>query len=249
MLKTILAAGAAAVVLAAAGAPALAAEIGDPRLDGDWFIDEAFRRNMQRTNPRAELTPAGAEIAERNRNNAQQRLARGEFVNLQAATCGINGLPFMLDSTSEPWHLRLSKNLILQAGERYLLTPRYFYTDGRKLPDVSKMPRSSNGYSVAHWEGKTLVIETRGLPRGGTAAGGLKGPNTKLTERASVDETGDRLTWTFTFEDPELLVRPHTYSETYIRAPKGTYALYEQCDPNSNPSLLATSPTQEGAEP
>jgi len=38
---------------------------------------------------------------------------------------------------------------------------RQIYTDGRKLP-VDPQP-SWNGYSIGHWEGQTLVVETIGL--------------------------------------------------------------------------------------
>jgi hypothetical protein len=39
---------------------------------------------------------------------------------------------------------------------------RQIYTDGRKLPQEVNLP-AFHGYSAAHWEGDTLVVETAGF--------------------------------------------------------------------------------------
>ena len=40
---------------------------------------------------------------------------------------------------------------------------RYIYIDGRKLPGQGSVNPFWNGYSVGHWEGDTLVVETNNL--------------------------------------------------------------------------------------
>src|SRR5690606_22313517 len=57
---------------------------------------------------------------------------------------------------------------IVDAGSHYLMvfvehnTPRWVYMDGRALPEGQ--PPSPMGFSVGHWEGNALVIETTNLP-------------------------------------------------------------------------------------
>ena len=38
---------------------------------------------------------------------------------------------------------------------------RIIYLDGRSFPE--NIPPTNYGYSIGHWEGDTLVVETRGL--------------------------------------------------------------------------------------
>ena len=42
---------------------------------------------------------------------------------------------------------------------------RRIYMDGRPFPEDIDNARLAMGFSVGHWEGSTLVIETRGLKR------------------------------------------------------------------------------------
>ena len=48
------------------------------------------------------------------------------------------------------------------------LRVRRIYTDGRKMPDDPG--ETFMGFSVGHWEGQTLVVETAGLDRNNTPA-------------------------------------------------------------------------------
>jgi hypothetical protein len=198
-------------------------------LNGYWNIDDASRR----TTARPEYTPEGQAVAQRNAENQARRLAEGRVVNLGTYICGYNGAPFIY-TTSEPWALVVTKDEVVQVAERPSMTPRHFYTDGRSWPDLSKMPPSSSGYSIGHWEGDDLVVETRGLPVGGTPSGGLKGPNTIMRERFHVLENGKTLKVAFTIEDPTLLAKPFTLEYTYNRAEPHTYAFGDFCDPHED---------------
>jgi hypothetical protein len=215
-------------------APAATTKIGDPRLNGFWFIDEAAR-TAGTASAKAELSPAGQEQAKRNAAAAAAN-PRGP-VGLGTFTCGEIGLPFII-GTSEPWLLVLTKDEVIQYTERREIPQRYFYTDGRPWPELSKLKPNPSGFSLAHWEGKTLVITTIGLPPGGIQGRGLKGPNTVLTERVSLDDTGNRLQWNYSWEDSVLMTKPVSYSLYYDRGEKGVYALTHDCDPNENPARL-----------
>ena len=214
-------------------------------VEGYWNIDDEARRNNL-AGVRAELTPDGQAIAKRNADVAAARTARGEVVGLGTYICGVNGVPNQY-TISEPWALVVTPGEVVQAVERYSIVPRHFYMDGRAWPDLSRMPPASNGYSLGRWEGKDLVVETRGMPAGGVAGGGLKAPTTVLTERFSVSPDGKRLTVSLSFVDPALYARPHSYRIEYDRADRHTYAYGEFCDPTEDPANLVSDPEQEPA--
>lgn len=208
-------------------------------LNGYWDIVDASRH----TDARPEYTPAGAAIAKRNAEEQAARLARGAVVGLSTYICGYNGAPFIY-TTSEPFALVATKDEVVQVAERPSMTPRHFYTDGRSWPDLSTMPASSSGYSIGHWEGGDLVVETRGLPPGGTPGGGLKGPNATLRERFHVAEDGKSMKLAITVEDPTLLAKPFTLEYSYDRSPPHTYAFGDFCDPNEDNGKTVTTPQE-----
>ena len=88
---------------------------------------------------------------------------------------------------------------------------RQIYTDGRELP---KDPNPTwMGYSVGHWEGDTLVVETAGF-NDKTWLDMVGHPH---SERLRVIEKFRRVDFghmqvQVTYEDPEVLVRPLTMS-------------------------------------
>ena len=88
---------------------------------------------------------------------------------------------------------------------------RQIYMDGRKLP---KDPNPSwLGYSVGHWDGDTLVVESAGfndrtwLDR----AGHPHSESLRVTERFRRVDFG-HMQFQITFDDPETLTKPLTIS-------------------------------------
>lgn len=216
---------------------------GDPRLNGLWNVDAQYRARTGAT-ARVELTPAGQAIASENAARAQERLARGEPVGLGSYICGTNGVPFVT-GTSEPWLLTVTDEEVTQVFERRQLLPRRFYM-GRTWPDLSKMPPLKNGYSLAHWEGKELRIETRGMPSGAAGQGGvIRGPKTVLTERVRLSDDGQQLFWTYTWSDPDLLAKPLDFTLKYDRAPPHTFSYTHPCDPNEGSARTVSELPQD----
>src|SRR5215510_7905241 len=88
-------------------------------------------------------------------------------------------------------------------------TIREIWMDGRKVPDDPD-PRWY-GYSVGHWDGDTLVVDTVGLdPRGW-----LDEWDTPFSEETKVEERWhrvdrDTLELTFTLTDPKYYSKPWT---------------------------------------
>ena len=63
---------------------------------------------------------------------------------------------------------------------------RYIYTDGRMHPEKDEADPTTNGHSIGHWEGDTLVVDTVGFNDRGVRSipgGGVRTSNSHLTER------------------------------------------------------------------
>jgi hypothetical protein len=132
----------------------------------------------------------------------------------------------LLNPDSGGVHLIEQQDEIIFAGERGGV--RHIYMDGRAHP--AHWAPTPAGHSVGRREGDVLVVETVGMTAGAVVAGGLRTPETKLTERFEVSADGRRLTITYMWDDPKIYQRPHTYQIFMERLPAGSYALEEWCD-------------------
>src|SRR5207244_2482981 len=108
---------------------------------------------------------------------------------------------------------------------------RQIYMDGRKLPEDPNP--AWLGYSVGHWEGDTLAVESAGfndrtwLDRAGHPHSG----NLRVTERFRRTDFG-HMQYQITFDDPETLTRPLTLSVA-VNYKADTDMLENVCNENS----------------
>jgi hypothetical protein len=94
---------------------------------------------------------------------------------------------------------------------------RHIYTDGRKLPEQGDPQPWWYGYSVGHWEGDTLVVETNNL-RGAESSvydGWLDVNGSPYSEQAKFTERFRRPTFghlqiDITLDDPKAYTKPWT---------------------------------------
>jgi hypothetical protein len=125
-----------------------------------------------------------------------------------ALRCLAPGLPRIFGS---PYNME-----IVDAGTHYLVVhvehnaPRRIYMDGREAP--ADWPATSLGYSVGHWDGDALVIETTHLLPGWLDGSGLpmSGDGTRIVERWQLSE--DRLTM-----DRLMTIYDPYYTEPLVR--------------------------------
>jgi len=61
--------------------------------------------------------------------------------------------------------------------------------------------------------------------------GGLRTPNSHLTERYRLMGNGQRLDVTFTWEDANVFTKPHTYEFRYYRIPEVSDPRILPCNP------------------
>ena len=125
---------------------------------------------------------------------------------------------------------------IIESGERltFISGPgevRRIFIDGPPPSDfVLETPM---GYSLAKWEGSTLVIETTLLL---PSVRGFRGEpisdNARVVERYSLSEDGNMLSGVLTLHDPEYYNKPPIKRRTWHRRETVTTASPLSCDPD-----------------
>jgi len=206
------------------------------QLGGEWVrTDEVgsgdFGSMLARLTP-AELQPAAqALLAERKAQQAErdkaQLKAEGGVYKV-AAKCDKPGIVFMMQHSG-------AIDIVLQKDE-ILVVPEHpgaqtIYMDGRPHPSLEHFTPVGAGHSVGHWEGATLVVSTVGMRGEGSSVpgGGIYSAETELVERFELLGP-DRLHVTFTWTDPKIYVKPHSYTLTYAKQPADSYAFESWCD-------------------
>jgi hypothetical protein len=201
-----------------AAQPATSAQAADPRnLSGVWMgnYNESIIPNELLT-PWA-LEKFNAQKTERE-VGARPIIYDGEKENTDPIVKGCDppGVPRVYFH-ARPFEIMQIPGRIVFHYEEYN-TYREIWTDGRELP---KDPDPSwNGYSVGHWQGDTLVVETTGF-NGKTwvdNAGHAVSESMRLTERFKrLDH--DHMAIDFTFADPKAMTQPFTYKRVYALHP------------------------------
>lgn len=117
-------------------------------------------------------------------------------------------------------------NVLLRT--EYMEIVRTVYMDGRAAPPG---PRTPQGYSVGHWDGNVLVVETTNFAdeAWGTARGIPSGPKKRVVERYQLTNGGETLNVDFTIEDADFLTQPFSGSEQWRYAPNLTL-VPNKCD-------------------
>lgn len=147
--------------------------------------------------------------------------------------CQYVGMPYMMESQA-PLDILQGKTQIVIVSE----TPsavRHIYTDRNSHPDPLTFDTVRNGNSIGHWQGDTLIVDTIGFNNEGYTSlpgGGFRTATSHLKERYHLAEGGKELEVTFTWEDPKVFAKPHTYAFRYYRVPRGYNAGESFCDSN-----------------
>jgi hypothetical protein len=209
-----------------------------PDLSGFWERKDdagsgSFGGTLEKI-PKASLKP---EVIEANRQQ-QARQEAGYVVSFASKWCLTNSYPFFMQH-SAAWDIVQTQDEIVLVPEVHTFA-RHIYLDGRNHPDPAVLQVSVNGHSIGRWEDSTLVVDTVGFAGGGgTPGGGRTTPTSHLVERFRLLDGGQRLSVTFTWDDPAVYLKPHTYELTYHKSAPDTYAFEEYCH--------ADDPVQSGS--
>jgi hypothetical protein len=140
---------------------------------------------------------------------AVEQMKKVSFARKPEELCTENpGIP-LADLLSEPIKIVQAPRLsiiLYEAGNAH----RQIYTDGRALPKEFSLP-AYYGYSVGHWEGDTLVVESAGFNDKTPldAVGHPHGEGLHLTERYRRSDFG-HLEVDTTVDDPQMYTRQFT---------------------------------------
>jgi len=200
-----------------------AAHPGTPNLSGFWEL-----RFDSKNVPPATLTPAIA---------AEDRSVQFKNDINAIRWCHFFGVPYVMDASPIDILQDLSaKEIVIAAPVRN--PARHIYTDGRGHVNPDVFDPLANGHSIGHWEGGTLVVDTLGFSTEGVTdipGGGRRTADSHLTERYRLLDGGNRLSVVFTWNDPKVFQKPHTYEYRYYKAPKGTEAREYDCNASDEP--------------
>jgi hypothetical protein len=117
---------------------------------------------------------------------------------------------------------------------------RTVYMDGRKL--AANVKPSRMGYSIGHWDGDALIIETSAIeanifdtPGGATTGGTVHSNQLRIVERYVRSTDGKTLLLTATLEDPVTFREPLTLKKVWQWAPDQKITPYDSCERPAQP--------------
>jgi len=126
-------------------------------LTGNWFIDNSPGIQGWLFGPAAipKLTPA----AQKHRDAYVKAIADGKVYRDDIGNCWPAGVPIIM---TRVWPIAMiqTPTAIYMVSE-FMNSLRTVFLDGRPHTDADIVVRTFNGESVGHWEGDTLVVETK----------------------------------------------------------------------------------------
>jgi hypothetical protein len=178
-----------------------------PDWNGVWSPDWSQLYGGPPTPPK--LTAAGQKQVD----DYKAGQARGENLQTEAANCTPPGMPGIMRQPY-PIEFIFSPGRVTIAHETYSQVRRV-YTDGRKLPDDPDP--AFNGWSIGHWEGDTLVVDTIGVNvRNSIQAGLHPSEQMRIRERFRMEKP-DLMIVETTITDPTILTQPYVSRQAFVR--------------------------------
>lgn len=194
-----------------------------PDWSGRWSPDISDQDRQIETNPvpwKPEVIPQVKYWTE----EEKQGRPHGLLLN-----CLPHGMPSLILITHNANEFLFTPGRVTLLGESDGNRLRRIYTDGRAMPEDPDP--SFHGTSVGHWEGDTLVVETRGiLPQVflalSEAVGIPLGEGAVIRERIHLIAP-DTLAHDLVIEAPRILTRPWETRRIYYRNRKRSYEIVE----------------------
>lgn len=140
-----------------------------------------------------------------------------------ARFCVVKGMPWtmLIRARNYPVEVIQYPDRVFMVFELYDQF-RNIRIDGPPVPD--NYPPSPNGWSTAHWDGETLVIETTGMSELAPLGRFRRSEETRITERwvrrADV-EFGEVIEITMQIDDPQAYSTPALARQVLKRSPAG----------------------------
>jgi hypothetical protein len=194
-------------------APALTWAVA-PNLTGVWSIvshPTMLKTVDDKTPP---LTPEAKAIYDKHIASS----AKGDRSFDETKVCLPPGLPRLM-LWNEPFEILQRDKTVYFVAQLNRMPRRAYF--GEKLPDPNDVDPLYQGYSVARWDGDTLVIDSSSF-REGTLLDDAGMPHSdamKLTERYTLDKDGKTLHARFAINDPKTFTKAWEAKADYTRRP------------------------------
>jgi hypothetical protein len=156
-------------------------------------------------------------------------------------TCVPKPTPSMIVYTDlYPIEITDNGDQTLTIRSQYFDDTRTVYMDGRAHPDPSV--RSATGHSVGHYEGDTLVVDTRNFAdhRSPYQNGIPSGAQKHVVERYRLIDDGARMEVEFFLEDPEYIVGSMTHRRALLYRPNSDMSPFN-CDEEATRRFLPSN--------
>ncbi|HZF31905.1 MAG TPA: hypothetical protein VE907_22500 [Gammaproteobacteria bacterium] len=206
-------------------APAPRRPDGKPDLSGIWEPNgNKYLRNIA-----ADLKPEDVPYQPWAKKAADERADGSHSREDPDANCLPQGVP-RIAAAPAPWKIVQTADLIVVVHEAFSLW-RQIFMDGRKLGD--SFNPSWLGYSAGHWEGDTLVVDTRGF-NGRAWLDQVGKPSTDklhVIERYTRKDYG-HMDLEITIDDPGAYTKPWTVKQD-VHLLLGTELLEFICNENN----------------
>lgn len=211
---------------------------------GVWRI-VGFSEVMRPENSNPEYT----EEALRRIRNFEQHYDEAE--DSPAKFCYHEGMPWSMVHRARDYPTE-----IYQSADRVMLFHegmdiyRHIRLDTKTFPE-NYVP-SAQGYSIAHWDGGDLIIETRGLTATNEVGAHHRSEEARVIERWHLikqPNMPDRWEITFTLEDPVIFKKPARGRQLMERAEAGTVVGGYNCPQALWDDYIASIKEQREGEP
>ena len=209
-------------------APAPKTADGKADLSGIWTTKVGYTGNIARDLKPGELsfTPWASELYKHRQETLSKEDPQGACVLSGVPREHVVPYPFKILNSNTSGNGPGMIVILYEALHSY----RQIFMDGRKLP---KDPNPTwMGYSVGHWEGDTLVVNSSGfVDNNWLDNGGHPGTEAmKLTERFHRRDYG-HIDLQFTIDDPKAYTKPWTVNLEFTATPDSELIEYV-CDEN-----------------
>ena len=168
---------------------------------------------------------AGRSNYQLNESAAAAAAAWDDIADNPLIECTAPGMPGLMGNPYPMEFAQVGDGIELRFEEFDALRMIHMGDDVARPADV---PLSPLGYSVGHWEGETLVVDTSRInwPYF-DRSGAPQTENVAINERFTVVENGNRLNHVMTVDEPATLVEPFVLDAYYVWKPGEAVNPYE----------------------
>jgi len=154
--------------------------------------------------------PYASEYRKLNQRKAEAN-RKGKSLAEPSTQCLPEGMPTIMGAVHPIEIVQTPRQIVVLA--EFLTQTRRIYLN-EKMPALEDISPGYNGYSVARWEGETLVVQTIGVREGVRFMGIPHSAQMKVTERLRLTGPG-LLENQITIDDPGVLAKPYQFTFGY----------------------------------